>query len=62
MTPFKSIFGEDGYGDMLDTGERLSQEHLDNCSGCALCESDDEPILDEDQEYKDQEINALKAN
>ena len=37
--------------------EKIPQEHLDNCSGCSLCEPQDNY-----REYKDEEINALNNN
>lgn len=42
---------------------KLSQKHIDNCSGCSLCDPDfDAPLPDDYEEYKDQEIEVLNSN
>ena len=44
-------------------GEKLTSEHLDECAGCALCESDDKEFAysnaDAYEDYKSAEINGM---
>jgi hypothetical protein len=40
-------------------GEKLTNEHLDECAGCALCESDDEPVYSNADAYEDYKNEAI---
>jgi hypothetical protein len=39
--------------------EKLEQEHLEPCAGCALCESDE--VVEEGQEYEDYKNSEILA-